>query len=206
MGNRDDFAARLPVAALLIEASPQVDRVDSAFHYADRKIGHVFVAEDDVAMEMTARVDSAGPFIGHEARELAGGASVVGFFGGCLVLFPDDARGVVAELCVFSAETPSRTEHRIASIEHEERYAGEAAIHATGKRAVAFRVWRVADMHFADLLGVIGDGGEVEGAGELDAPHGTTVFGVGLNAEGFAAGEEVGLSRRYPSALGRGVL
>jgi len=53
---------------------------------------------------------------------------------------------------------------------------------------------------------VIGDRGEVEGAGELDAPHGTTVFGVGLNAEGFAAGEEVGLSRRYSIALGRCVL
>ena len=135
------------------------------------------------------------PFVGDETRESAGGGAIVGLLRGGAVLGPDDLCGSQTVFAILSTERPARPTHRVRAVEPEEGEPRRGSVDATRDRVVALEARRVADVDFTDLLGVVRDAGEVEGAGELDAPQGPPVLGEGLDAEGLAAREAVGVRR-----------
>ena len=112
--------------------------------------------------------------------------AIVGGFGGALVLAPDRTRRREAVRGAFAAEAPARLEERIASIHDEEGDAGEVAVEAADEGVVAGLAGRSADVDLADLLGVVGDGGKVEGAIELDPAKRSSRRVEGLDSEWLA--------------------
>ena len=91
MRDGDRLASGPAVATSLVEALPEPNRVGSRFHHADGQPWHLFVPEEDVAMEMRASVGSRGPLVGDQAREVAGGGAIVSLLSRGLVFGPDDA-------------------------------------------------------------------------------------------------------------------
>ena len=66
--------------------------------------------------------------------------------------------------------------------------------------------WRLADMDLADLVRVIRDHRKVEWSDELNRAKSVSIGIEGLDVEGVAFGESIGLGRGDTRVLGRCVL
>jgi hypothetical protein len=113
----------------------------------------------------------AGPFVGDQAGELAGGAAVVGLLGGVLHARPHGGGGAVAVDAARAAQvfeaggvSPSRPRPNCASDPLVGGAVADAAV-----RGVDGGAGGGAAVDLGEVLGVVGDGGEVEGARELVA-------------------------------------
>src|SRR5690606_20154341 len=89
VGDGQDVAAVDGVAAVGLQALPQLAG-GGGLEVADRELGDAAGAEDDVAVQVREHA-RAGPLVGDEAGEAAGGAAIVGDLGGLLDALPDGA-------------------------------------------------------------------------------------------------------------------
>jgi hypothetical protein len=205
VGDRDGVAAVRAPQAVTIDRRPESlgrGRVD----VVGRTGGDAIVAEDHVAMDVPP-ARHAGPLVAHEAGEAAGGASVVGLLGGQDGPAPRIVRGLPTEIAVLAAEAVARRLlHAEDTAVHERVAEPRPAAHdGADIGVVAGAAGCVAHPGFAHHLGVVGHHGEVEGAAQLDRLAGGAVLRVGLDAEGLAPREAIGVPRRVARALAHGV-
>src|SRR5262249_5207390 len=141
-----------------------------------------------VAMEIVA-TRLAGPLVGHEGGEGARGRAVVVLLGGGLDVLPYERglRETVGATWPAPREALRRVDHTVAEqeLDHRQRRPqrwqcgrrrGELrARRLTVRRIVAGQPRRETHLDLAELLGVVGDRGEVERAAELGGARGIAV-------------------------------
>jgi len=107
---------------------------------------------------------------------------------------------------VFSAEAPTFATRAVLVVHQVEGDARKAPVDAAHDRPVAGSLRRLAELHFADLFGVISHDREIQRAVELERALRHAVGVPGLNGERRTLGKGVRLSRSRSRALGTGIL
>ena len=186
------------------EVAPQVGE-RWRVHPADGSFRHLAVTKDHVVVHVGTATDRAGPLVADEAGETALGRAVVCVFRVLPNLRPGVFRPVEAFKGVLTAEPPAPLQAEAHAAEGKLRKARCVAMcHAHGM-VVARRTLGSTHQHLANKLGVIGNGGEIEGAIDANLTHTHAIIVVRLNADRFAAREGVSVCRRVARVLCTGI-
>ena len=203
VGDGHGVASRERVDAVGLQPVPEIDgrgRVEPA----RRAVGYAVALEDHVPVEVVPLTDRGRPLVADETREAAGGASIVGLLGRGLDLAPH--RGVLprgSSPIVLPAEAPVPLQDQRARGDQLEADAADVALQPADRMGVALERGIVADADVAKQFGVVGDGGPIEGLRQLDPAKGPALLAEGLDSEGLAPGEAVGVARGRRACPGR---
>ena len=203
VGDRDDLAVGAGIRTEGVEPVPEVDRV-RGFEGRDGELRDARVTEDHVAMDLR-HVDRVAVLPTVEGGEGAGFARVVPALCCAPRLAPGRLqRGAAGRVSVAAdlAPAPHHADdagHLPSHLESGERrldrhFASEST---AGVCVVSVGARGRAEVHLADPLGVVGDRGEVEGAGQTSPAIADAVFFEGTESDRLAPREAV-------SVVGRG--
>ena len=203
--NGQHVAAGQALAALAAQAGEEAIEL-RLLDVADRQFRHRRVLEQDVAVQVVA-AGRAGPFVADEGGEATGIGFVLIRRRGLADRLPRRPRRLAAAGAVGAAEAEAARRQAVGrlAVGDEEGEAREVALDHARQRVVAGEVGTLADGQLAEQLGVIGDGGEVERAGEAQTAGRPAVGEVRLDAERLAAREAVGVGGHGTGALGAGI-
>ena len=204
--NGQHVTALVEIEAVVVEAAPEPLLLPFV-EVPGGVLRDDVIAEDHIAVQVEGARRSR-PLVGHEARERARIAAVVGGLGRRLDVTP--ARGGALGAAPLARGARGRVLGRElieghAEVEAEECPIRLVAVGLARGRVVLRRAFGGAAVHDAEELGVVGDGDEVERPRELYGAKGVARLVVRLDPDPLATRKAIGVRHRETIALQVGV-